>query len=109
MSCSLITQLHNKLITCLLEISTKKCAVDGIFEIDFPISNLKFIFLEQTVNILILNPNTSEAFTASIQTTADQLKGPETKVEAIRIHPAVPIPSIVLMTSYCVLSLLSKL
>lgn len=34
------------------------------------------------MNILILNPNTSEAFTSSIQTTADQLKGPETVVEA---------------------------
>jgi allantoin racemase len=35
------------------------------------------------MNILILNPNSSEAFTSSIQSTADQLKGPETKVEAI--------------------------
>ena len=34
------------------------------------------------MNILILNPNTSESFTTSIQTTADRLKGPETKVEA---------------------------
>lgn len=35
------------------------------------------------MNILILNPNTSESFTNSIQAAADQLKGPETKVEAI--------------------------